>query len=285
MATGSDHHREKPTQQGASDKHNRTNPASSSSSSGRANTSGRPHATSQGGSSKPQQSLSEQLQSVIEHQSQQSSQSSQPQSQWASSSQAGSSSNASSSHTSQPGQPSQTLPGAGTGGTGIGGAGNTGGSQRGCLMPLIIGVIFILIIGGFGGSCMLNPGSGGTGGSSIFGGGTTGGNTPGAASTNGTYTISSDLGNGNANDTWTVLMYVCGSDLESTSTRMGGGLATGNLVELTQAKLGNNVNYVIETGGAKKWQNDTVSARYLERYEMKDGYMTQVEQVPSASMA
>ena len=285
MATGSDHHREKPTQQGASDKHNRTNPASSSSSSGRANTSGRPHATPQGGSSKPQQSLSEQLQSVIEHQSQQSSQSSQPQSQWASSSQAGSSSNASSSHTSQPGQPSQTLPGAGTGGTGIGGAGNTGGSQRGCLMPLIIGVIFILIIGGFGGSCMLNPGSGGTGGSSIFGGGTTGGNTPGAPSTNGTYTISSDLGNGNANDTWTVLMYVCGSDLESTSTRMGGGLATGNLVELTQAKLGNNVNYVIETGGAKKWQNDTVSARYLERYEMKDGYMTQVEQVPSASMA
>ena len=98
-------------------------------------------------------------------------------------------------------------------------------------------------------------------------------------------------GGGNANkaigpnDTWTVLMYVCGSDLESTSTRMGGGLATGNLVELTQAKLGNNVNYVIETGGAKKWQNDTVSARYLERYEMKDGYMTQVEQVPSASMA
>ncbi len=91
-------------------------------------------------------------------------------------------------------------------------------------MPLIIGVIFILIIGGFGGSCMLNPGSGGTGGSSIFGGGTTGGNTPGAASTNGTYTISSDLGNGNANDTWTVLMYVCGSDLESTSTRMGGRL-------------------------------------------------------------
>ena len=120
MATGSDHHREKPTQQGASDKHNRTNPASSSSSSGRANTSGRPHATPQGGSSKPQQSLSEQLQSVIEHQSQQSSQSSQPQSQWAGSSQAGSSSNASSSHTSQPGQPSQTLPGAGTGGTGIG---------------------------------------------------------------------------------------------------------------------------------------------------------------------
>ena len=49
------------------------------------------------------------------------------------------------------------MPGAGpsaggAGGTGIGGAGgaggagNAGGSQRGCLMPLIIGFIFILLI-------------------------------------------------------------------------------------------------------------------------------------------
>ena len=146
--------------------------------------------------------------------------------------------------------------------------------------------MFVVAIGGFGGSCASGLLGGGTGTSGSGTYGTYGTSNYGTGTpTGGTYTISSDLGSGDASDTWTVLMYVCGSDLESTSTRMGGGLATSNLVELTQANLGNNINYVIETGGAKRWQNDVVSARYLERYIMKDGYMTQVERASSASMA
>ena len=241
MAPGTDHHRERPTQGGAP------------SDSGRASASGRPHATPQGQSSQSGQSISEQLASALQQQGQSSAQGSQ-QTQW-------------------------TNPGSSSGGqtsTPTTGSPTQSSGKPNFLLPLILIAVFVFAIGGFGGSCMMNP-------DMLGGGGTTA--TTGTPSTNGTYTINSNLGNGNASDTWTVLMYVCGSDLESTSTRMGGGLATSNLLELTQANLGNNVNFVIETGGAKRWQNDVVSARYLERYAMEDGYMTQKERVPSASMA
>ena len=122
------------------------------------------------------------------------------------------------------------------------------------------------------------------------------GNTPsGFAGT--TYTGSQDTtpsyqvgegltaGSANASDSWTVLMYLCGSDLESTSARMGGGQATNNLVELTKASLGPNVNYVIETGGAKKWQNNVVDPRYLSRYVVTDNALALRDRQPSASMA
>ena len=99
------------------------------------------------------------------------------------------------------------------------------------------------------------------------------------------YQVDSSLGKGDGTDTWTVLMYLCGSDLESTSTRQGGGQATKNLVELTKANLGQNVRFVIETGGAKKWQNNVVSSRVLGRYTIDEGKMSLVDQQPSASMA
>ena len=99
------------------------------------------------------------------------------------------------------------------------------------------------------------------------------------------YQVDSDLGAGNDSDTWTVLMYLCGSDLESTPARRGGGQATNNLVELSKAKLGANVNFVVETGGAKAWQNDVVNPRYLSRYLIKDGKMALQDQQASASMA
>lgn len=99
------------------------------------------------------------------------------------------------------------------------------------------------------------------------------------------YQIDPNLGQGNANETWTVLMYLCGSDLESTPTRRGGGQATSNLVELTKANLGQNVRFVVEAGGAKAWQNDVISPRYLSRYTIEGGKMALQDRQPSASMA
>ena len=61
---------------------------------------------------------------------------------------------------------------------------------------------------------------------------------------------------GDSSDTWTVLVYMCGSDLESEA-----GLATDNLIELTGSELGNNVNFVIQTGGASKWRNNIITAK------------------------
>ena len=100
-----------------------------------------------------------------------------------------------------------------------------------------------------------------------------------------TYQIDSNLGAGDATETWTVLMYVCGSDLESTPARMGGGQATNNLVELTRANLGENVTFALQTGGARSWQNDVISPRYLSRFTVERGKLAVRDQLPSASMA
>ena len=290
MPGSSDHHRAKPTEHRSSE--NRGGPRPGERSGGRSSSTARPHSSSQSHSS---QSLSEQLLSAAQQQSghQQSSSSQQHQSlseqllsaaQQQSGHQSGSGRESSWSEAARPNpfgdtpansshhQANASRPSGGQ----QGGAANGGCSK--ILLPLVLIFAVFIIAGGFGGNCLFGSGSG-NGGST--GGWTTSG-TPGAS---GTYTISSDLGSGNANETWTVLMYVCGSNLESDSTRMGGGLATSNLVELTQAKLGGNVNYVVETGGAKRWQNKVVSPRYLERYAMEDGYLTQKERVPSASMA
>ena len=49
-------------------------------------------------------------------------------------------------------------------------------------------------------------------------------------------------------DTWTVMVYMCGTDLESE-----GGFATMNLAEMMEADLSDNVNILVETGGSNSW--------------------------------
>ena len=81
-------------------------------------------------------------------------------------------------------------------------------------------------------------------------------------------------------DTWTVLFYLCGSDLESE-----GGLATFNLQELASTKLGDKVTFAIETGGSKYWQNSSIDPRYLTRYTISSDGFYEEQKLPSASMA
>lgn len=50
---------------------------------------------------------------------------------------------------------------------------------------------------------------------------------------------------------WTVMIYLCGTDLESTPGM--GGMASGNLAEIAQTKPTDSVNVVIQTGGTKQW--------------------------------
>ena len=79
--------------------------------------------------------------------------------------------------------------------------------------------------------------------------------------------------------TWSVYWYLCGSDLES-----GGGFATGDLAELMEVELPENVNVVIETGGANEWQNDVVDASKLQRWVYNSEGLNLVDEQPSASM-
>ncbi|MEX1307256.1 MAG: clostripain-related cysteine peptidase, partial [Eubacteriales bacterium] len=71
---------------------------------------------------------------------------------------------------------------------------------------------------------------------------------------------------GGGQDTVTVMIYMLGSDLESS-----GGMATRDLQEILNADIADNVNIIVETGGATKWQNSVISADTNQRYQCVNG--------------
>lgn len=74
---------------------------------------------------------------------------------------------------------------------------------------------------------------------------------------------------GNGRDKVTIMVYMCGADLESES-----GMASSDLKEMTNADLGDNINLIVYTGGAKKWQNNVVSSSVNQIYQVKNGGVT-----------
>ena len=71
---------------------------------------------------------------------------------------------------------------------------------------------------------------------------------------------------GNGQDTVTVMVYMCGTDLESSY-----GMATSDLQEMAAATIGSNVNVIVETGGCKLWKNKIVSASTNQIYKVETG--------------
>ena len=71
---------------------------------------------------------------------------------------------------------------------------------------------------------------------------------------------------GNGADTATVMVYMCGTDLESQS-----GMATSDLNEMAKAVLGDNVNIIIYTGGCKSWRNSIMSSSTNQIYQLTKG--------------
>lgn len=71
---------------------------------------------------------------------------------------------------------------------------------------------------------------------------------------------------------YTILVYMCGSDLESGYASQNQGLASSDLKEmLDTANQPDDVNIVIETGGASKWSsNPGVNKNYLQRYHIRN---------------
>ena len=62
-------------------------------------------------------------------------------------------------------------------------------------------------------------------------------------------------------DPYTILIYMCGADLES-----GSGQATGDIDEILAANMPSDVNIVIETGGASSWKKYNIPSNKLGRY-------------------
>ncbi|MBP3279426.1 MAG: peptidase C11, partial [Butyrivibrio sp.] len=71
---------------------------------------------------------------------------------------------------------------------------------------------------------------------------------------------------GDGTDKATIMVYMCGADLESRS-----GMASRDLQEMLAANVGDNVNLIIYTGGAKQWQNNVVSSSTNQIYQIKNG--------------
>ncbi len=74
------------------------------------------------------------------------------------------------------------------------------------------------------------------------------------------------------NGTATVMVYMCGADLESSY-----GMGTSDLKEMTTARMGDNVNVLVYTGGCRKWQNRIVSNSVNEIYRVRSGGLERLE--------
>lgn len=80
-------------------------------------------------------------------------------------------------------------------------------------------------------------------------------------------------------DTWTVLVYLCGTDLET-----DGGFASINLQEIAAATQSEKVNILVETGGTQQWQIDGISSGELQRWKVVPEDIELVESQPLADM-
>ena len=68
----------------------------------------------------------------------------------------------------------------------------------------------------------------------------------------------------NRNDRVTIMVYMCGTDLESQS-----GMATADLSEMASATLSDNIDIIVYTGGCKQWKNNVVSNQYNQIFRIE----------------
>ena len=78
---------------------------------------------------------------------------------------------------------------------------------------------------------------------------------------------------GGGQDTVTVMVYMCGTDLESKY-----GMATKDLMEMANAKISDKVNIIVYTGGCKRWNNSIISSSANQIYKVESGGMKCVYQ-------
>ncbi|MBQ6298177.1 MAG: clostripain [Selenomonadaceae bacterium] len=83
----------------------------------------------------------------------------------------------------------------------------------------------------------------------------------------------------NAQDTWLIQWYLCGTDLETE-----GGAASADIQELLEVKLPANVKFLIQTGGTNQWQNNVVSSSAVERFIYTSDGLERIATLQDADM-
>ena len=77
---------------------------------------------------------------------------------------------------------------------------------------------------------------------------------------------------GNGKDTVTIMVYMCGTDLESSY-----GMGSKDMQEMAKATIGSNVNLLVYTGGCKKWKTNGISNTTNQIYKVETGKLVCVQ--------
>lgn len=77
---------------------------------------------------------------------------------------------------------------------------------------------------------------------------------------------------GNGRDDVTIMVYMCGTDLESKN-----GMASSDIKEMCAASLSDNVNVIIYTGGTNQWKISGISNRTNQIYKVQNGNLICLE--------
>ena len=82
-------------------------------------------------------------------------------------------------------------------------------------------------------------------------------------------------------DKWTIMIYICGADLESQN-----GFATSDIAEILSVKRQpDDVNIIIETGGASSWKSTYgISSSKLGRWEVRNQKLNKISELNYSSM-
>ena len=198
------------------------------------------------------------------------------------------------------------------GGSGGGGVRNSGGNvtRSGGGFSKIIMILIVLLLGGGGGigSLLMGGGNesqqvsqssqqsssnsqsqyvdmssilGNLGGGSVSSGwdnGSNAGTLNTSVDSNAREKFTDIIGNGQ--DEVTLMVYLCGTDLESRSK-----MATSDLQEMINADLSDKVNLIVYTGGCKQWQNNAISSQTNQIWQVKDdGIVCLEKNLGSAAM-
>ena len=160
---------------------------------------------------------------------------------------------------------------------GGGGSGSSGGSSSGSSSGSSASSSGIDLIQSVLGGGMGNSFSGGSGGSSPSGNvfnGWLGKANVGQLNTNVDPAAAPKrtVIKGGGKDTVTIMIYLCGTDLESRSS-----MATADLNEMLQSGAGDNINIIVLTGGCKNWRNNVISSQVNQIYQVSNGKLTRLE--------
>lgn len=90
---------------------------------------------------------------------------------------------------------------------------------------------------------------------------------------------------------YTVMVYMVGSDLERGKDKTlpiggdnGGGAATSDLEEMMKVGSTDNLNVVVQTGGATRWLNPSISGTSVQRWEVNKGSLTLEQDLGNLNM-